>query len=133
MNKTVVVLAVVFFSIAGATSADSSNLIATHSAIAAVSNELKKDETFTSKTDVREYKFSLDDSSGMVHLNVAAEIHRGRIGWELIDPTGAVRSKVGTTEHGSMNTDGIKSIKGEWLLRVTLEDATGNYHIHWTQ
>src|SRR5271168_4561508 len=133
MNKTVVVLGVVFFSIAGAASANRLNLIATHSAVAAASDELKKDETFANKTDVREFKFSLDGSSDMVHLDVAAEIQRGRIRWELIDPTGAVRSRVGTTEHGSMNTDGIKSIKGEWLLRVTLEDATGNYHLRWTQ
>lgn len=133
MNKTVVVLGVVFLSIAGAASADRSNPFATRSAVAAASDELKKDESFTNETDVQEYKFSLDKSSGTVHLNVAAEIQRGRIRWELIDPAGAVRSKVGITEHGSMNTDGIKSIKGEWLLRVTLEDATGNYHLHWTQ
>jgi len=133
MNKTVVALAVVFLCIAGEAFAESSNLMAAHSAVAAASDELKKDETFTNKTDVQEYKFSLDNSSGMVHLSVAAEIHRGRIRWELIDPMGAVRSDVGITEHGSMNTDDVKSIKGEWLLRVTLEDATGDCHIHWTR
>jgi len=32
-----------------------------------------------------------------------------------------------------MDTSNIKAIKGEWLLRVTLESATGNYQVHWIQ
>jgi hypothetical protein len=93
--------------------------------------ELKKDESFTNETKVAEYRFRLDSSSDMVHLKVSAEVEHGLVRWELIDPTGEVRANIGTTEHASMDTTNIQAIKGEWLLRVTLQDATGRYHINW--
>jgi hypothetical protein len=102
-------------------------------AVPATSEKLEKDESFTDQSKVEEYKFNIDNSTGTVHLKVDAEIHHGRVQWELIDPSGTVRSRVGTTEHGSMDTDDIKAIKGEWLLRMTLEEATGKYHVRWTQ
>jgi hypothetical protein len=93
--------------------------------------ELKKDENFTNETKVVEYRFRLESSSDMVHLNISAEVQHGLVRWELIDPTGQVRTKIGTTERASMDTTNIQAIKGEWLLRVTLQDATGHYKIHW--
>jgi hypothetical protein len=102
-------------------------------AVPATSEKLEKDESFTDQSKVEEYKFNIDNSTGMVHLKVEAEIQHGRVRWELIDPSGTVRSRVGTTERGSMDTDDIKAIKGEWLLRMTLEEATGKYHVRWTQ
>ena len=93
--------------------------------------ELAKDEKFTNQTDIREYRFTLDTDNGDVHLTVNAEIKHGSLRWELIDPRGAVRTRIGTTEHASMNTSDIKAIKGEWVLRVTLESATGKYQVHW--
>jgi hypothetical protein len=32
-----------------------------------------------------------------------------------------------------MNATDIQAIKGEWHLRMTLEDATGSYHVHWVR
>jgi hypothetical protein len=93
--------------------------------------ELKKDESFTNETKVVEYRFRLDSSSDMVHLNISAEVEHGLVRWELIDPSGEVRARIGTTERATMNTTDIQAIKGEWLLRVTFKDATGNYKIHW--
>jgi hypothetical protein len=93
--------------------------------------ELKKDESFTNETKVAEYRFRLDSSSDMVHLNISAEVEHGLVRWELIDPTGAVRTRIGTTERASMDTTNIQAIKGEWLVRVTLKDATGHYKIRW--
>jgi hypothetical protein len=93
--------------------------------------ELKKDESFSNETKVVEYRFRLDSSSDMVHLNVSAEVERGLVRWELIDPTGEVRTRIGTTERASMDTTNIQAIKGEWVLRMTLQDATGHYKIHW--
>jgi hypothetical protein len=95
--------------------------------------ELTKDETFTNQTDVRDYLFALDDAMRMVHLNIAAEVKHGLVRWELIDPTGTTRTKIGTTERASMDTTNIQAIKGEWHLRMTLEDATGSYHVHWVR
>jgi hypothetical protein len=93
--------------------------------------ELKKDESFTNETKVVQYRFRLDNSSDMVHLNISAEVEHGLVRWELIDPTGAVRTRIGTTARASMDTTNIQAIKGEWLLRLTLQDATGHYKIHW--
>ncbi len=93
--------------------------------------ELKKDENFTHETKLVEYRFRLDSSSDMVHLNVSAEVEHGLVRWELIDPTGAVRTRIGTTERASLNTTDIQAIKGEWLLRMTLQEATGRYHVRW--
>lgn len=93
--------------------------------------ELKKDESFTNETKVVEYHFRLDSSSDMVRLNVSAKVEHGLVRWELVDPTGEVRARVGTTERGSMDTTNIQALRGEWLLRVTLQDATGHYKIHW--
>jgi len=90
-------------------------------------------EKFTEQTKDHEYRFTLDGSQDMVHLRVSAEVHRGKIEWDLIDPTGKVRTHIGITEHGSMDSTDMKTIKGEWLLRIKLEDASGKYDIHWTQ
>jgi hypothetical protein len=30
-----------------------------------------------------------------------------------------------------MDTTNIQAIKGAWVLRVTLQDATGHYKMHW--
>jgi hypothetical protein len=95
--------------------------------------ELTKDETFTNQTDVRDYLFTLDDATRMVHLSIAAEVKHGLVRWELIDPTGTTRTRIGTTERASMDTTNIQAIKGEWHLRMTLEDATGSYHVHWVR
>jgi hypothetical protein len=99
--------------------------------VADAPTELKKDETFTHETKVVEYRFRLDSSSEMVHLNISAEVEHGLVRWELIDPSGEVRANIGTTERASMDTTNIQAIKGEWVLRVTLQDATGHYKIHW--
>ncbi len=109
------------------------NIGPSQTAAADSKSELTKDEKFTGQTNVREYRFTIDTDSGEVHLNVAAEIKHGLLRCELIDPTGAVRTRIGTTEHASMNTNDIKAIKGEWLLRMTLEDATGKYQVHWVE
>lgn len=93
--------------------------------------ELKTDESFTNQTKRVEYRFRLDSSWDVVHLNVSAEVGHGLVRWELIDPTGEVRARIGTTERASMNTTDIQAIKGAWLLRMTLQDATGRYHIDW--
>jgi hypothetical protein len=92
--------------------------------------ELTKDESFSNQSDVRDYFFTLDDAMRMVHLYVAAEVKRGLVRWELIDPSGTARTRIGTTERASKDTTTIKAIKGEWHLRMTLEDATGSYHVH---
>jgi hypothetical protein len=93
--------------------------------------ELKKDESFTNETKVVEYRLRLDSSSEMVHLNISAEVERGLVRWELIDPSGEVRANIGTTDRASMDTTNIQAIKGAWVLRVTLQDATGHYKMHW--
>jgi hypothetical protein len=93
--------------------------------------ELQKDESFTNETKIVEYRFRLDNSSDMVHLNISAEVEHGLVRWELIDPNGEVRARIGTTERASMNTSNIQAIKGEWLLRMTLQDATGRYRLSW--
>ena len=95
--------------------------------------ELTKDETFTSQTDVRDYLFTLDDTTRMLHLNIAAEVKHGLVRWELIDPTGTTRTRIRTTERASMDTTNIQAIKGEWHLGMTLEEATGSYHVHWVR
>jgi hypothetical protein len=95
--------------------------------------ELIEDETFTNQTDVRDYLFTLDDATRMVHLNIAAKVKHGLVRWELIDPTGTTRTRIGTTERASMDTTNIQAIKGEWHLRMTLEDATGSYHVRWVR
>jgi hypothetical protein len=110
-----------------------SSIVSSPAAAAAPTSELSKDESFTNQSDVREYRVTLDTDNDDVHLTVNAEIKHGLLRWELVDPTGAVRTRIGTTERASMDTSNIKAIKGEWLLRVTLESATGNYQVHWIQ
>jgi hypothetical protein len=111
--------------------ADDTRTVTTNATSSAL--ELTKDETFTNQTDVRDYFFALDDATRMVHLNIAAEVKHGLVRWELIDPTGTTRTRIGTTERASMDTTNIQAIKGEWQLRMTLEDATGSYHVHWVR
>jgi hypothetical protein len=93
--------------------------------------EWKKDESFTNETKVVDHRFRLDGSSDLVHLNISAEVEHGVVRWELIDPSGEVRANIATTERASMDTTNIQAIEGEWVLRVTLQDATGHYKMHW--
>jgi hypothetical protein len=102
-------------------------------AAAASTSELTKQESFTNQTDVREYRFTLDTDNDDLALTVNAEIKHGLLRFELIDPAGAVRTRIRTTERASMNASDIKAIQGECLLRVTLESATGKYQVHWVQ
>jgi hypothetical protein len=95
--------------------------------------ELKMDESFTNQTKLVEYRFRLDSSRDEVHLKISAEVGHGLVHWDLIDPTGRLRARIGTTERASMNTTDIRAIKGEWLLRMTLQDATGRYQVDWTR
>lgn len=110
-----------------------SSFVSSPAAAAAPTSELTKDESFTNQSNVREYRVTLDTDNDDVHLTVNAEIKHGLLRWELIDPTGAVRTRIGTTKHASMNTNDMKAIKGEWLLRMTLDGATGKYQVHWVQ
>jgi hypothetical protein len=96
-------------------------------------DELKVGESFAGQTKDHDYRFKLDGSRDTLHLRVSAELSGGKIEWDLIDPTGKVRTHIGITEHGDMDTRDMKTIKGEWLLRIKLEDATGKYDILWTQ
>jgi hypothetical protein len=96
-------------------------------------SQLTREESFTNKTNTVEYRLRLENPADTVHLKVSAEVEHGSVRWELIDPTGATRSRIGTTERASMDTTNIQAIKGEWILRMTLEDATGRYHIYWAQ
>lgn len=96
-------------------------------------SQLKQEERFTNKTNTVECRLRLEDPTDTVHLKVSAEVEHGLVRWELIDPTGATRSRFGTTERASMDTTNIQAIKGEWVLRLTLQDATGRYHIFWAQ
>ena len=96
-------------------------------------SKLNQEERFTNKTNTAEYRLRLENPADTVHLTVSAEVEHGLVRWELIDPTGATRSRVGTTERASMDTTNIQAIKGEWVLRMTLQDATGRYHIRWEQ
>ena len=100
-------------------------------AAAAPTSELTKDASFTNQSDVREYRFTLDTDSDDVHLTMNAEIKQGLLRFESIDPTRAVRTRIGTTERASMDTGDIKAINGEWLLQMTLESATGKYQVRW--
>jgi hypothetical protein len=93
--------------------------------------DLKKDESFTNETKVVQYRFRLDNSSDMVRLDISAEVEHGLVRRQLIDPTREVCTKIGATERASMNTTDIQAIKGEWQLRMTLQDATGRYHVRW--
>jgi hypothetical protein len=110
-----------------------SEFVSSTAADPASTSELTKDESFTNQSDVRDYRLTLDNDRDDVHLAVNAEIKHGLLRWELIDPTGAVRTRIATTEHASMDTNNIKAIKGEWVLRMTLESATGKYQVHWVQ
>jgi hypothetical protein len=94
---------------------------------------LKKHESFTNATKVVEYRYRLDAWSDIPRLDVCGEIKHGLLRWELIDPTGEARANIGTTERASMNTWNLPAMKGEWVLRITLQDATGSYEIHWFQ
>lgn len=117
-------------------SADGELTTATATAFSPTSNaksELKQEERFTNKTNTVEYRLRLENPADTVHLMVSAEVEHGLVRWELIDPTGATRSRIGTTERASMDTTNIQAIKGEWVLHMTLQDATGRYHIYWVQ
>ena len=96
-------------------------------------SEQKRDVSFANSTEVVAYPFHLDNSTDVVRLSLSVEVEHGLVRWELIDPSGAVRSRIGTTERASMDETELKGMKGDWLLRMNFQDATGRYEIRWVQ
>jgi hypothetical protein len=88
---------------------------------------------FVNRTNVVEYPFHLDNATDVVRLNLSVEVEHGLVRWELMDPAGAVRSEIGTTERASMDETELTGMEGKWILRMNFEDATGRYHISWVR
>jgi len=93
----------------------------------------KKSESFVKRTNVVEYPFQLDHSTDVVRLNLSVEVEHGLVRWELIDPSGAVRSNISTTERARMDDTELTGMQGKWVLRMNFEDATGRYQIDWSR
>jgi hypothetical protein len=106
---------------------------ATATAPTAGGHESKEARTisFVNRTNVAEYPFHLDSATEVVRLNLSVEVEHGLVRWELIDPSGAVRSNIGTTERARMDETELTGMPGKWLLRMKFEDATGRYNISW--
>jgi hypothetical protein len=93
----------------------------------------RRSESFVSRTNVVEYPFQLDRETDVVRLNLSVEIEHGLVRWELIDPSGAVRSNIRTTERARMDDTELAGMQGKWVLRMKFEDATGRYEIDWSR
>jgi len=100
--------------------------------IAGASGE-KRDVSFVNRTNFVEFPFHLDNETDVVRLNLSVEVEHGLVRWELVDPAGAVRSNISTTERARMDDTELTGIQGKWILRMNFEDATGRYHIDWSR
>jgi hypothetical protein len=89
--------------------------------------------SFVNRTNAVEYPFHLDNATDVVRLKLSVEVEHGLVRWELIDPVGAVRSNIRTTERASMDGTELTGMQGKWVLRMNFEDATGRYRISWTR
>jgi hypothetical protein len=93
----------------------------------------KRSESFVSRTNAVEYPFQLDRETDVVRLNLSVEVEHGLVRWELIDPSGAVRSNIRTTERARMDDAELTGMQGKWVLRMNFEDATGRYQLDWSR
>jgi len=110
-----------------------SEAVATATAPVGAESKEAKTVSFVKSTKVVEYPFQLDNATDVVRLNLAVEVEHGLVRWELIDPAGAVRTNIRTTERARMDDTDLTGMQGKWVLRMNFEDATGRYDISWSR
>jgi hypothetical protein len=93
----------------------------------------KRSESFVNRTNAVEYPFQLDRETDVVRLNLSVAVEHGLVRWEVIDPSGAVRSNISTTERARMDDTELTGMQGKWVVRMNFEDATGRYEIAWSR
>jgi hypothetical protein len=87
---------------------------------------------FTAKSEVRTFELDVKPDMTQMTLDLDIKLDSGTIALILTDPQEEVRLEKEFT--GSTHLDEVfhyEPIAGTWTLEMTLEDATGSYHVKW--
>jgi beta-lactamase regulating signal transducer with metallopeptidase domain len=90
---------------------------------------LLADESFADSTRTVDYPFVLTEFTMPHLLTVSAYVRSGTVRWEVIDPSGTVQSRIRTTLRAEAEMEDFKQLKGTWLIRVTINHASGKYQV----
>jgi hypothetical protein len=86
--------------------------------------------SFNDLTDVREFELTVEDARLPRVTDLLVTLKGGYAAWELVDPAGEVRM-TGEGEQGRIRSISKMETPGTWVLRLSLEHATGTYDVRW--
>lgn len=92
----------------------------------------RADSSFTRETTIDEIDLEIKPAMRSHTLELDLEVEAGRLMLELSDPNGELQwSEVFEAPAKFDETFNLDLIVGDWILKINLEDASGNYSIRW--
>lgn len=96
------------------------------------SSDSRSRTDFEDKTEIRITTLEVRPAMTSNDLRVRVDLTEGSMSWTLTDPEGDVRWEEESVAPAHWNESReFEPIVGEWTLRLSLENATGGYDVHW--
>lgn len=88
---------------------------------------------FSAETEVRVHTLNVRPAMDVVDLHLQAKVQAGSMVCKVIDPDGVIRwEERASSSKGLNESRSFEPVAGEWMLEITLEDASGHYNVQWT-
>ena len=96
------------------------------------SSDSRSRTNFEDKTETRIRTLEVRPAMTSNDLNMQVNLTAGSANWTLTDPKGDVRweERIAAPAHRNESRE-FEPIVGEWTLKLSLENATGGYDVHW--
>ena len=96
------------------------------------SSDSRSRTDFEAKTETRITTLEVRQAMTSNDLSMRVDLTEGSMSWTLTDPEGDVHweKEIVAPAHWNESHE-FKPIVGEWTLKISLENATGGYDVHW--
>ena len=96
------------------------------------SSDSRSRTDFEDKTETKITTLEVRPATTSNDLSVQMDLTAGSVIWMLMDPAGNVRweEEIVAPAHWNESRE-FEPAVGEWTLRISLENATGGYDVHW--
>ena len=96
------------------------------------SSDSRSRTDFEDKTEIRITTLEVRPAMTSNDLCVRVDLTEGSMSWTLTDPEGDVRWEEEIVAPARWHESReFEPIVGEWTLKISLENATGGYDVHW--
>lgn len=88
------------------------------------------DRTFKHETEVEVVTLDVPQAAESMKLRLDFRLTEGAASWRLVDPQGTTLWE-GTTDGKFEKSRSFEPLTGEWVLQVSVEEASGKYSMRW--